>query len=178
MSTGLARLLFDECLPIPFVTRLADFLDLKPNGGTILCPLLEFAPSGTFDEDWIPRIKDEDWTVISADGGRGPNKKRGAKLPRLCAENGVTLILLSPKVHERKVLDKTRTIISVWDRIVEIASDPACRGRRFMVESLGQQNLVLQRRASRTVPHGPSKSQEISQPVEALIHQQEGGINA
>jgi TfoX N-terminal domain len=40
------------------------------------------------------------------------------------------------------------------------------------------QGLILQRRARRAVPHGPPKSRGISQPAEALIHQQEDGINA
>jgi len=89
--------------------------------------------------------------VISADGGRTPNKKRGAKLPRLCAENGVTLILLSPNVHGRKTIDKARTILSVWDRIIEIATDPACRGKRFMLEPSDRTNVAVGRITERPV---------------------------
>ena len=55
----------------------------------------------------FPRLKDEDWTIISADGGRQPNKGRGKKLPLLCMEYGLTLIVLSPAVHKRKAWDKT-----------------------------------------------------------------------
>jgi len=50
VNPGAAKLLFDECLPTPFVNRLADSLRLKVDVGVILSPLLEFAPSGTFDE--------------------------------------------------------------------------------------------------------------------------------
>src|SRR4051794_7320785 len=104
--------------------RLGEFVRPKEGVGPVIRHLFDFAPSGTFDEDWIPQFKDEGWTVISADGGRKPNKNRGKKLPQLCAECGITLILLSPAVHNRNSFDKTRTILSVWDQIVEIAADP------------------------------------------------------
>lgn len=132
-----ARLLFDECLPKPVVTRLVEFVKSKEYEGLIIKHLFELAPSGTFDEVWIPQIKDEGWTVISADGGRTPNKKRGKKLPQLCIEYGITLIILSPAVHNRKSFDKARTIISVWDQIL-IATDPSKRGKRYMLEPLSQ----------------------------------------
>jgi len=153
-----ARLLFDECLPRPFVMRLVQFVAPKAGEGPVIQHLFDFAPSGTFDEDWLPQFKDEGWTVISADGGRTPNKNRGKKLPRLCAEYGVTLILLSPTVHNRKSFDKTRTIISVWDQIVEIAADPSKRGNRYMLEPLNQDNPGVGRLVERPIRPLPPQS--------------------
>jgi len=132
------RLFFDECLPRAMLVRLAEFVKPETGECPVLRHLLDFESQGTFDEVWIPQIKGEDWTVISADGGRQPNKNRGKKLPCLCAEYGITLIILSPVVHARKAFDKARTIISVWEQIVDIATDPTKRGGRFMLEPLSQ----------------------------------------
>jgi hypothetical protein len=137
------------------MARLAEFVKPNEGEGPIISHLLDLAPPGTFDEVWIPRIKDEGWTVISADGGRTPNKRRGKKLPRLCAENGITLILLSPAVHNRKAFDKTRTILSVWDQIVEIAVDPSLRGKRYMLEPLNPGNPGVGRLVERPLRSQP-----------------------
>ncbi len=115
MSLPDVRILFDECIPWPILERIAEFIGPKELENITLKHLFDFAPAGTFDEVWIPRLKDEEWLVISADGGRQPNRRRGKKLPHLCAEYGITLIVLSPAVHQRKALDKARTILSAWD---------------------------------------------------------------
>ncbi len=150
-----ARILFDECLPRPFVTRLVEFLRPTEGEGPILSHLFDIAPPGTFDEVWIPRIKDEGWTVISADGGRRPNKGRGKKLPQLCVDHGITLILLSPTVHNRKAFDKTRTILSVWDQIVAIAADPSRRGHRYMLEPSSAENAGVGRLVEKSLRPRP-----------------------
>jgi len=152
---GGGRLLFDECLPPPCVARLAEFLDPARLELISYRSLFDLAPPGTRDEDWIPLLKDQGWTVISSDGGRTPNKNRGRKLPDLCSEFGVTLIVLSSAVHHRKVVDKVRTIASVWDQIVEIASDPASRGRRFVLEPMPERDLGLGRIVARPTRRRP-----------------------
>jgi hypothetical protein len=153
------RLLFDECLPQPFVTRLVGFVRPTEGAGPVIRHLFDYATPGTFDEDWIPRFKDEGWTVISADGGRRPNKNRGKKLPLLCAECGITLILLSPAVHNRKSFDKIRTIISVWDQILAIAADPSPRGKRYMLEPLNQDNPGVGRLVEKPVRRSSPESE-------------------
>jgi hypothetical protein len=159
VSPGEVRILFDECLPRPILERLAEFIGPRELQGITLSHLFDIAPPGTFDEDWIPGLKDEGWTVVSADGGRRPNKGRGKKLPHLCAEFGITLIVLSPAVHARKSLDKARTILSVWDQIVEIAADPSRIGKRYALEPLNPENLGIGRlveKAVRPLPPEPS----------------------
>ena len=135
-----ARLLFDECVPGPIIGRLADFIGSRPHQNIIIKHFLELWPSGTLDQVWVPQLKEQGWTVISADGARRPNKNRGKKLPRLCIENGITLVVLSPVVHRRKVFDKTRTILSVWDELFRIATTPEEKGKRYMLEPLNPYN--------------------------------------
>ena len=151
MSPSEVRLLFDECIPQPSFERLVDFLGPKKLEGILLKHLFEVAPPGTRDEDWIPKLKEEGWTIVSADGGKSPNKGRGKKLPHLCAEYGLTLIVLSPSVHMRKAVDKIRTISSVWDEIVTIAADPALKGKRYNLEPLNPENLGIGRLVERRV---------------------------
>jgi PIN like domain len=145
------KLLFDECIPGPLLARVAEFVRTTHEKGPTLTHLLEIAPSGILDEEWVPRLKDEGWTVISADGARKPNKNRGRKLPQLCAEYGLTLIVLSPVVHNRKVFDKARTILSVWTQIVEIAADVPGIGKRYMLEPLNRENAGVGRLYERIV---------------------------
>ncbi len=145
------KLLFDECIPTPSLAQIVNFVSASQESQITIKHLLELAPSGVLDEVWVPRLKDEAWTVISADGARRPNRNRGRNLPRLCAEYGLTLIVLSPTVHNRKVFDKARTVISVWSQIVEIASDPKCDGKRYMLEPLNQENPGVGRLSERTI---------------------------
>jgi PIN like domain len=157
VSLGEARILFDECIPRPILDRLAEFIGPQELQGTTLKHLFDIAPPGTFDEDWIPKLKDEGWTVVSADGGRSPNKRRGKKLPHLCAEYGITLIILSPAVHRRKSLDKARTLLSVWDQIVKIAADPSLIGKRYALEPLSSENLGIGRLVEKVVRPPPPR---------------------
>jgi hypothetical protein len=160
VSARVPRLLFDECLPRPLVNRLVEFVSPEEGAGPVIRHLFDYAPSGTFDEVWIPRFKDEGWTVISADAGRKPNKGRGRKLPLLCAECGITLILLSPVVHSRKSFDKLRTIISVWDQILEIAGDSSLCGKRYMIEPLNLGNPAVGRVVERLVRRSSSEPEQ------------------
>ena len=134
MTLSEARLLFDECLGWPAIDRLIQLVAMGKGEKPEISHVLKFAPSGTRDEDWIPRLAPQGWTVITTDGGRSPNKRRGEKLPRLCARHGVTHIILSPAVHHRTSFEKLLTILSVWYHLLRIASDPAERGKRYLLE--------------------------------------------
>jgi hypothetical protein len=151
-----ARILFDECVGRPVVARLVEFVQPASPEGLEIRHVLDLAPAGTRDEIWLPTLAGAGWTVISADGGRTPNKNRGQKLPCLCVEYKVTLVILSPKVHGRKSFDKVRTIVSVWDRLLEIATDEACLGRRYMLEPSDPENVGIGRLSERPWPNAPS----------------------
>ena len=146
MSGRTAKLLFDECIGRPQVDKLIELVKPMAPMGTEIRHIFDVAPAGTLDETWVPTLKDKEWTVISADRGHS----RGKKLPRLCAEYGVTLVILSPRVHARKSSDKVRTILSVWDRLIEIATDEACLGHRYMLEPSDPENPEVGRLTKRS----------------------------
>jgi len=132
------KLLFDECIPRPLVDQLKDCADPGISSGIDIKHFLELWPGGVPDERWVPRLIADGWLVISGDDGRKPNKNRGRKLPQLCVENRISLIVLSPAVHRRKKPNKLLTILSVWNEIIEILLNPVKCGNRYMIEPLEQ----------------------------------------
>jgi hypothetical protein len=134
VSLGDARLLFDECIGWPSIKRLAELVEMGRGDKPEVRHVLQLAPAGTRDEDWIPKIASEGWTVISADGGRWPRKNKGEKLPRLCANHKITHVLLSPAIHMLPSFDKLLTILSVWYQLLEISADSDQKGSRYVLE--------------------------------------------
>ena len=65
----------------------------------------------------------------------GKKGGKGKKLPDLCAQHGVTHILLGPAVHKRQIFPKLLTILSVWHELIDAANGP--RGLRFQIEPHG-----------------------------------------
>ncbi|WP_237228910.1 hypothetical protein [Rubinisphaera sp. JC750] len=116
------KILFDECIGRPLVTRLTDFVTYHNDGEPELCHLLDLFGPGVYDEEWIPRIASEDWTVITQDRG-SKGRKKGTPLPEVCEEFGVTHILLSRRVAQFSSFLKAVAIVSVWPQIVDIAND-------------------------------------------------------
>ena len=114
--------------------KLADLVAIGGGEKPEVRHLFDYAPSGTYDEDWIPSLAPGGWTVVTADGGRTPNKKRGEKLPQLCAQHSLTHILLSSYVHHRVTFEKLLIIMSVWYQLIEIASDETQTGNRYLLE--------------------------------------------
>lgn len=160
MSAGDAKLLFDECVGQPAIALVAQLVARGGGEKPRISHLFELAPPGTRDEVWIPQIASEGWTVITADGGRTPNKNRGQKLTHLCNFYEVTHIVLSPAVHGRVSFEKLLTILSVWYELLAIAADPARRGSRYSLEPVpslqrGQGRLVLRRRSDSEAPPAP-----------------------
>ena len=72
-----AKIVFDECIPTPILMRVKEFVYPGEIDGPTICHLFDLFTSGTLDEDWTPRFKNEGWTVISADRGRKPQKDKG-----------------------------------------------------------------------------------------------------
>ena len=109
--TQRTRLLFDENFGKPAIERLARFLSA---GGDDDFPeikhILEFQEQGGLDEDWIPRMASEGWVLITADRGKKMRGK-GEKLPRLCVKYGVTHVILSRRIQQRKTFDKILTLL-------------------------------------------------------------------
>ncbi len=129
-------LLFDECFGRPSIDRLSQLVSVDKAEKPEIRHIFDFAPSGTFDEVWIPNLATQGWTVITSDRGSQPNRNRGEKLPRLCARYAITHILLSPTVHGRTSFEKLLTVLDVWYDLLGIASDPAQRGKRYVLEPM------------------------------------------
>src|ERR1700722_11324844 len=106
------KLLLDECLGRPIVVAMNEWLSWGNPKPTIHHLTNYFIP-GSEDPDWIPKIKGQDWIVISQD--KGKNGKN--KLPQICAEYGITHIILSPSVGQLKQSEKANAIIAVWEDI-------------------------------------------------------------
>ena len=127
MNPTTARFLLDECLGEPVVEPITKLVAMGKGEKPELAHLLDFVPVGTQDEVWIPRMAADGWTVITSDGGRTPNKRRGAKLPYLCATLNVTHVIMSPAIQQRTAFEKVVTLFSVWYDLIDIADDPAKR---------------------------------------------------
>lgn len=132
-----AKLLFDENIPRCIVQDLPRLLVHAQDEETAhityihdVYGQLGLTTQGTWDEQWVPNIAGQGFTVIAGDRGKRPGK--GEKLPKLCAQYGITLVMLSPVVHHRKKFRKLLTLLSVWHRLVGIAKDTTTR--RFLLE--------------------------------------------
>ena len=94
--------------------------------------IYDFQMSSTRDEVWVPKLANEGWIVVTADGGKG-GKGKGEKLPKLCHLNKITHIILSSTLHHKPVFEKTRCLIAVWNDIVRLPEEPP--GSRFSLRA-------------------------------------------
>lgn len=139
------KLLFDENFGKPFVDKLAPLLGGFPET-PVIKHVLDYFQSGSSDAEWIPRIAQERFIVISFDRGR---KYGGPKLPQICAEHDVTHVLVSGKLNQRKQADKIRAIMEVWPDLAALANAP--RGSRYLLRltSTGRATLVPKQKTRR-----------------------------
>lgn len=121
MTTRPAKLLFDENVPVLLVTKLNVFIGQNGDFQADVVHLSQLFKNGQRDEEWVPLVLQHGWTVISGDTGKGRFKK-GQPLPNLCIESGVTLIMLSRRVNQRKCHEKFLSVISVLPQLIEIAT--------------------------------------------------------
>jgi len=110
-----AKLLFDECIGKPHIDCLKDFVAIDGDDTPEIKHILEDQGQGVWDDEWIPRIADEGWIIISQDRGK-KGRSKGAPLPELCLSFGITHVLLSRRVTTRKSFDKMLTILSCGER--------------------------------------------------------------
>src|SRR5262245_11340539 len=126
--------MFDECLSKPSTEELMELIGGGYQFGHI---------SGEKDRNWIPRIaKQGRWIVITSDCGKqSPHKDR---LPRLCAEQQVTHLLLSHTIHRRPMAEKQKILLQMWDEIAKLGSYPA--GSRFQLRYVSVKGTAHQTR--------------------------------
>lgn len=135
------KFLLDECVSLPIVDALRQHLESEPVP-PVLTHIIEMGLGAQSDDDWIPKIAEEGWIVISGDKGRGGLRK-GQKLKAVCVAFGVTHILVSAKIQEKKVAEKIRIFTSAWERIAETAD--AEPGTRFSMRFDNNGEVILQK---------------------------------
>jgi len=137
------KLLFDECIGGPLIAHFAALIAYTPVDCEVKL-VLDYVASGVHDQDWIPKIADEGWIIVTGDSGKGGTGK-GQKLPHLCTQLGVTHIMLSGKLQQKKGFEKVRAIISVWEEICELPAQP--KGSAWVLRFVGSgRNVALQQR--------------------------------
>jgi hypothetical protein len=119
--------LFDENFGGPIVSTIAQILKFHPDPPEIGSVVEQFG-SGAKDQEWIPLVAKDGWVVLSNDRAK---RCGGAKLPIVCAEHGVTHILLSKSMHGMKQFYKAAAVLHMWDAITEVHT--ASPGSRFFI---------------------------------------------
>jgi hypothetical protein len=165
------KILFDECIGRPHIQHLANFVAISDEATAEIKHVLDFQPQGVWDETWIPRIKDEGWVVITQDKSRFSGGK-GTPLSRVCLANGITHVIFSRRIGERRSFNKMMTVLNVWYEIIAIAQQP--RGQRYVLEPLHQQDdrthgrLLLRMPATKQAPDRLFGAAELSLATSAL----------
>lgn len=95
--------------------------------------LPDLVGSGQKDETWVPTLSEQGWIVITAD--RGKQTKGGAtkKLPAICVELEVTHVVFGKSIHELPLNKKLRTLIGLWDDMVNLVATEA-KGVRIQID--------------------------------------------
>jgi hypothetical protein len=135
------KLLFDENFGKPLISALKQLVSVCREQVEI-AHILDFYSQGQVDDDvWVRNLAN-DWIVISADRAR---RRGGPKLPKICAEVGITHALLSSSLHQMKQFEKIRAVLSLWPELLNLtAAAPGSRysirkgssGRPILVEAL------------------------------------------
>ena len=132
------KLLLDECLGRPIVADMNKMLSWDIPAPTIH-HLTNYFIHGTKDPDWIPKVKDQGWIILTQDKG----KKGRHKLPTICAHYKITHIIMSSSVSQLKQHQKANAIIGVWDKIKGCAIAP--KGTRFRLRLNQAGNPVVEK---------------------------------
>lgn len=129
------RLLFDECIPKPSVNGLIHYLSTSPNPPDIKT-VFDYQVAGIADEIWIPQTAKDNRVIVTADYGRRgkskPGQPKGEKLPNICTRLLITHIILSSKIHQQNIFEKTQCLLRCWKSIETVPE--ALPGSRFVMK--------------------------------------------
>lgn len=122
------KVLLDECVSSPrTVQALETVLGLVDNDDPPeLVFLNDFTGcAGTKDKDWIPKAVEAGFDVVlTTDQGR---KKKGDKLPELCAKYQLTHVLVSATLKQKGLQYMTFAIVGAWHGIVAAHQEDTLR---------------------------------------------------
>ena len=118
------RLFFDENIGSRIYKALVELLNFNKTTRIETAHLvLNYHWEGQWDGSWTPKLKDENWVVISADRGR-KGARKGTPLPVVCKENDITHVLISGKLHKRQQFEKACALIEVREKLFALGSEP------------------------------------------------------
>jgi hypothetical protein len=132
------KLLLDECVGKTIVPALRAMIAPTSEEAEI-AHILDFQPQGVTDEQWVPRIAEEKWIVLTGD--RAKQSSKGGKLPILCRAFCVTHVMLSASIHKMKTFDKERMILNVWHDLRALVEVP--RGSGYSLQLTHAKNAKL-----------------------------------
>lgn len=124
-----SKLLFDENTGAPFVGAFRAVTAMDRRHPVEVAHTIDRFGKSAKDAEWIPKIKDEGWLLISED--RGKNSAAGDRLPQLCHQHKVTHILVLPALLKRGgQFEKMRALLAVWPELLVFANaTPGTRAR-------------------------------------------------
>ena len=133
------KLLFDECLTGPVVEQLCKLLAYSKR--IVEHKLLpDIVKRGTTDDEWVPKIKDDGFIVVTGDSGRIGGTK-GTKLPFVCQRYSVTYVMLSGSIQQKSGFEKARAFMAVWEEVCELYDKPP--GSGWLIKMVGERSYRL-----------------------------------
>jgi hypothetical protein len=116
---GPLKLFFDENMSSLLATELFDFYKIDyPD--LVIKHLRDFTRASSPDPKWISLLsKEPGWVVISGD--RGVNSTQDLKLPLICKQYSISLIMLTGGAVKRGKASQRQSIVGVWDEIVSFS---------------------------------------------------------
>ena len=128
------RILLDENTGAPFVAALRRVAELDRRHPCEIAHTIELFGKGAKDPDWVPRIMNEDWLLVTED--RGKNSRQEERLPQLCRLHKITHVLVLPALLKRGgQFEKMRAILAVWPELLLMTEAP--RGLRARLKYSG-----------------------------------------
>lgn len=117
------RLLLDENTGAPFVAALRQVSGLNKRQPCEVAHTIELFGKGAKDLEWIPRIVNDRWLLITEDRGR--NSRQEDRLPQLCRLHRITHVLVLPALLRRGgQFEKMRAILAVWPELLALSAEP------------------------------------------------------
>ncbi len=131
MTDSVIKILIDENISRPWTTKLREYLSNYPERPEIEHVIDFQRRHGCSQEDeiWIPKAAKEKWILITADRAR---RCGGEKLPLLCIQYKLTHILMSSRIQAETQQERSRVIITLWQKIAALTLEPPGTRRRLI----------------------------------------------
>ena len=114
--TAMFRVLFDENSGPAAVEAVRRVVALDRRHPCEVAHTVVLFGRGAKDAEWIPRVQEGGWWLITQDRGR--NSQVGERLPVLCRALGVPHVLVLPALLRRGGLfEQTRGLLAVWPEL-------------------------------------------------------------